>query len=368
MIIKSGSIILSALFVLFSLLFAVSVHAQDELPTEEFLEGEIVKVVSENRTDPTGDSYLYQDLEVEIYKGSLEDQTIQIVNDTVSITNPQEYKEGDKVVILYTSNLFDGEEIFYITDYVRRGGLSFLFIVFAIMAILIGGIWGATSLGGMAISFLVIFKIVLPWIVSGGNAVFVAIVGSAIIIPFTFSLSHGFKTKTWIAGLGTVLTLVITGIVAAVAVEVTHLTGFGSEEAGFLQVQLGEFVNMKGLLLAGMIISSLGILDDITISQASVVAELKEANKKYDINKLFRKGMNVGRDHIASLINTLVLVYVGASLPLLLLFINNPSPFSEVINIELIAEEIVRTLVGSMGLILAVPITTFLAAYHYRKK
>jgi len=355
------------LFLLTLSLFASSISAQTE-PKEEVLEGEVVKVVNMQKEDPLGESYLFQDVEVKIYKGSLKSETINIVNDRISITNTPEYKEGDKVLILHTQNLYDGQDVFYITDYVRRDGLLILFIMFVILAIAIGGKWGVSSLLGMAFSFLVIFKFILPQIIDGKNAVLVAIVGSAIIIPVSFSLSHGLKMKTLIASAGTVIALIATGLLAYFAVNITHLTGFSSEEAAFVQTQLEGAVSTRGLLLAGMIIASLGILDDITISQASVVSELKKANKKYGPGQLFKKGMNVGRDHIASLINTLVLVYAGASLPLLLLFVNNPSPFSEVVNIEMIADEIVRTLVGSMGLILAVPITTFLAAYYYQKK
>lgn len=342
-----------------------TIFAQEH--NEELLEGKIIGIESETKEDYLGDAYSYQVLQIEIYKGSLEGRVVEVENDAVSLVGVQEYSLEDRVVVAYAKD-FEGNDTFYVTDYVRRSGLLYLFVLFSLMAITVGGIWGLTSLIGMAFSFLVIFKVVLPQIINGESAVIAAIMGSVLIIPVTFSLSHGIKTKTWIASLGTVITLVITGVLAATAVEMTHLTGFSSEEANFLQVQLGGEINMRGLLLAGMIISSLGVLDDITISQASIVAELKKANKKYKFPKLFSRAMIVGRDHIASLINTLILVYAGASLPLLLLFINNPLPFADVVNMEIIADEIVRTLVGSMGLILAVPITTFIAATYYQDK
>ena len=167
--------------------------------------------------------------------------------------------------------------------------------------------------------------------------------------------------------MGTLIALIITGILSSVFVEAARLTGFASEEAGFLRVAR-QMINIKGLLLAGIIIGVLGILDDITISQSAIVFQLKEANKKLKFNELYKRAMNVGQDHISSMVNTLVLVYAGASLPLLLLFIDNPQPFFEVINYEIIADEIVRTLVGSIGLILAVPITTLIAALVSNKK
>lgn len=158
------------------------------------------------------------------------------------------------------------------------------------------------------------------------------------------------------------ISLIITGILAAVFIEAAKLTGFASEEAGFLQVVGEGTINIKGLLLAGIIIGVLGVLDDITISQSAIVFQLKEANRNFNSKDLYKRAMNIGKDHISSMVNTLVLVYTGASLPLLLLFVNNPYPFSQVINYEIIADEIVRTLVGSIGLVLAVPITTLIAS------
>ncbi|MDA1079727.1 MAG: YibE/F family protein [bacterium] len=335
---------------------------------DEFLEGEIVSVSNRTKTDPTGQRYIYQDLSVKIYQGSLEGEVVSVVHDAISTAEKPQYEQGDKVMLLHSQNLENDGSVFYITDHVRRDGLMVLFLLFAALAIAVGGRWGAASLLGMAFSFFVLFAFILPQLLAGRSAVLTAILGAAMIIPVTFSLSHGFKPKTLIAGIGTVFTLLLTGLLATFAVKITHLTGFGSEEAAFVQFQMDGAVQIGGLLLAGMIIASLGILDDITISQASVVAELKKANKGYGFFELFQRGMRVGRDHIASLINTLVLVYAGASLPLLLLFTNNPSPFAQIVNAEIIAEEIVRTLVASTGLILAVPVTTLLAAYWYQRK
>ena len=146
------------------------------------------------------------------------------------------------------------------------------------------------------------------------------------------------------------------------------LTGLVAEEVGFLQsIKPGQF-NFPGLLLSGMLIALLGVLDDVTVSQAAIVQQLKEANPRFSSSQLFFRAMRVGRDHIASMVNTLLLVYVGVALPLLLLFYQSPHPFSEMINYEIVSEEIVRALVGSIGLILAVPITTFLAAETIKRK
>ncbi|MFH1959616.1 MAG: YibE/F family protein, partial [Patescibacteria group bacterium] len=165
----------------------------------------------------------------------------------------------------------------------------------------------------------------------------------------------------------TFISLVITGLLAVYFVDVTHLTGFASEEAGFLQVERQGSIDIRGLLLAGIIISTLGILDDVTIGQASVVKQLKKANPKISFLELFKNGMKVGQDHISSMVNTLVLVYSGSALPLLLLFFDSQKTFVDILEFELIAEEIVRMLVGSIGLVLAAPLATIMAAYIFSK-
>ena len=309
---------------------------------------------------------LYQKLELLVLKGSLKGEVIEAESGNLPTSNLPKYKVGDGLIVAYSQDL-EGNRVFYITDYIRRNSLLWLFAIFLIISLLIGRWQGLTSLIGLAISFLVIFKFILPQIYNGADPVQIAILASLVIIPVTFLLSHGLNKKTGVAIAGTLAALILTGILANLFVNLSQLTGFASEEAGFLQAYKPGLINMKGLLLAGIIIGVLGILDDITISQAAIVDQLKKANPKLRLKELYKKAMNVGRDHIASMINTLILVYTGAALPLLLLFINNPSPFSQVINYEIIADEVVRTLVGSIGLILAVPITTLIAAWAVDK-
>jgi len=364
-------------FVFLSFPFSHSVLAQDEIEQgemmpnqqavpvehkEETLEGRVTQILEEKQIVPPGvkEPQLYQKLEILVTKGSLKDKKITIENGNLPMSNLQKYKVGDELVISYSKD-FEGNDMFYITDYVRRSALFWLFLIFVVMAVVIGRWQGATSLLGMGISFLVILKFILPKIYAGSDPVQIAILGSLVIIPATFLLSHGVNKKTVIAVVGTLIALIVTGILANAFVEATKLTGFASEEAGFLQAYKPGLINIKGLLLAGIIIGVLGVLDDITISQSAIVQQLKEANPKLKAGELYKKAMAVGKDHIASMVNTLILVYTGAALPLLLIFIDNPHPFSEIINYEIIADEVVRTLVGSIGLILAVPITTFIA-------
>jgi uncharacterized membrane protein len=190
----------------------------------------------------------------------------------------------------------------------------------------------------------------------------VVILGAVVIIAITFYLSHGLNRKTTAAVFGTLLALVLTGILASISIAATRLSGFGVEETMFLAHESAQPLNIQGLFLAGIIIGLLGILDDITVSQAAIVWQLKQAQPAMGFRELYGRAMNVGKDHIASLVNTLVLVYAGASLPLLLLFSSHAVSFGDAINYENIAEEIVRTLVASIGLMVAVPLTTLITA------
>jgi len=345
------------------LCFQTEVNAQNE---QNLLEGDVVRIIESETVVQDDFTYDIQTLEIKVTKGLYVGRTIQVENNTVSkVQNPVLYSVGDSLVIMHSID-WEGNDLFFITDFVRRGSLLILFALFVFLSILIGGVWGLASLVGMGISFAVILLYILPQIINGANPIMVAIVGSMFIIPVTFYLSHGFSKKTHVAVVGTLVALFITGMLALYFVTLTHLTGYSSEEASFLSYQQPGLINMQGLLLAGIIIGTLGILDDITISQASIVSELVLANNKMSQYEIFTRAMRVGRDHISSLINTLFLVYTGASLPLLLLFYGNNASFYDLINIELIADEVVRTLVGSMGLILAVPITTLLASYAFR--
>lgn len=355
---------------LFLLASFLKIQAQElDSPKEEHLEGAVVEVLEEKEVQVSlsEEKQLYQKLECLITKGALKGEKIILESGTLPLANLQKYQIGDSLLVSYTKD-FEGNDLFYITDRLRRKPLFWLFFLFVALAVLVAGWRGASSLLGMAFSFLIIFLFILPAILSGSEPILAAIIGSLFIIPVTFYLSHGFNKKTTVAVLGTIIALIITGVLAGIFVDLAGLTGFASEEASFLQVSGQKGVNIKGLLLAGIIIGVLGVLDDVTISQSAIVFQLKKADKKMKPSELYKRAMDVGKDHIASMVNTLVLVYTGAALPLLLLFINNPQPFSEVINYEIIADEIVRTLVGSIGIILAVPITTFMASFFRERR
>jgi len=328
---------------------------------EEQLEARVVAVVAEGTHKVAGQDQFWQQLRLLVTKGSLSQKIISLTTGQAPLSNLPHYRRGDKLLIRYEKDA-QGQPHFYVLDYVRRSALIWLFIIFAAAVLLVARWRGLGSMLGMAASGGVIFSFLLPRLAAGMNPILAAIISALVIIPLTFYTSHGFNRKTNVAIAGTLAALVITGLLAVAFVDAARLTGLGSEEANNFLIVHGGGVNMRSLLLAGILVGILGVLDDITVAQAAVVQQLKKANPNLKPSDLYWRAMSVGQDHIASMVNTLILVYVGASLPLLLLFLRDPHPISQIINYEIVAAEIVRTLVGSLGLILAVPITTLLAA------
>jgi uncharacterized membrane protein len=310
-----------------------------------------------------GAQQLYQKLELEL--STPDHKKITIENGNQPLANIVKYSVNDRVLVNLTTNLDNSQE-YVIVDFVRKDSLILLSVIFVILLVLIAKWKGLSSILGMIFTFFVVFVFILPHILSGDNPVLIAIIGSLVIIPVSFYLAHGLNKKTTVAIIGSIITLIIITILGSIFIKLGHLTGFSSEEAGMLSI--GQIsLNMKGILLAGIVVGALGVLDDITISQAAIVDELSNTAKLIKVKDLYSRSMVIGKDHITSMVNTLVLAYAGASLPLLLIFVNNPHPFGEIVSYEMIAEEIIRTLVGSIGLILAVPITTFIAANWYKK-
>lgn len=276
-------------------------------------------------------------------------------------------QEGDGVIV---ASVDQDQEVppgqppppkYFFVDFDRRLPLLWLGIAFSVVVMALSRWRGLAALAGLVISLAVLVNFVLPAILGGSDPLAVAIVGGAVIMFSALYLAHGFNAATTTAVLGTLAALFLTGLLALLFVEISIFTGAGSEEAAFLQVTQQQ-VNLQGLLLASIIIGTLGVLDDVTVTQAAVVWELQKANPDYGVANLYRAAIRIGRDHIASTVNTLVLAYAGASLPLLILFSSSNRALSEVINTETVAEEVVRTLVGSIGLVASVPITTGLAA------
>ncbi len=267
---------------------------------------------------------------------------------------------GDAILVDIVDNPDGSVQVFFY-DFERSTPLLLLTLLF-VAAILVLGRWrGAGALAGLAASLFVIVMFVLPAILAGSNAVAVALVAAGAIAFIALFLAHGFNLATAAALLSSIVSLSVTALLAWVFVGASKLTGLADESVGFLDA-LGTDINPQGLLLAGVVIGSLGVLDDVTVTQVSAVWELKRARPDADMADLYRRAVRIGRDHISSTVNTLFLAYAGAALPLLLLFQEAGQSISSVAAREVVAVEIVRALVGSVGLVASVPISTGLAA------
>lgn len=270
-------------------------------------------------------------------------------------------EEGDRIVVGRSLDP-EGNSIYYFSDYERRVPLVALAVLFAVIVVVVARLKGVAAMGGVAISFAILVLFVLPALLEGSSPLLVAVVGSAAMMFVLLYLAHGVNAMTTTALLGTLASLSLTGILGAAFVGAGRLVNLASEETTFLQLVASQ-VDLQGLLLGSIIIGSLGVLNDVTVTQASAVWQLRVANPRMAPAGLYRSAMRIGRDHIASAIDTLVLAYAGAALPLLLLFTLASRPVVDVITGSLVAEEIVRTLVGAIGLVASVPITTGLAAF-----
>jgi uncharacterized membrane protein len=246
-------------------------------------------------------------------------------------------------------------------DFERRKPMLILAALFALVVVVFARWRGVLSLVGLGISLVIVLLFVVPAILDGKSALLVAVVGSVAVAYTTIPLAHGWGPKSLSALLGSVASLMLTALLAVLFTNLTHLTGLSSEEAIYLQIGAAN-VSLQGLLLAGMVIGALGVLDDVTISQASTVMALRRANPALPFRHLSGLALDVGRDHVSATVNTLVLAYVGAALPILVLFSAADLGVGNALNFEVVAKEVVATLVGSIGLIAAVPITTALTA------
>ncbi len=322
----------------------------------------VVEQVENLTSSGEDENPLRQRVGLRLLEGELADQRMEIIHgEMVSLSEEQLVKVGDTVV---TMRIASGD--YLIIDFYRIPQIRNLLIVFFVFVVIFAGRKGLGSLVGMMISLVVIVKFMVPSILSGSDPLMVSLSGALLILVATLYLAHGFSRQTTVSLVSTLVVLLMVGVFSWVAVETSRLTGMGSDDAAGLRIGATEVINLKGLLLGSMIIGVIGVLDDITTAQVAAVFELKKANKQLSFKELWRRGRNIGTEHIASLVNTLVMAYAGAAMPVFIFLVLNPSnePFWMMFNSELISEEIVRTLTGSMGLVLAVPITTLLAAWY----
>lgn len=343
---------------------ALNIWLQPQPPSqagESILEARVVAVLEEGVVAEMGTERPYQMVEVEGLQGEWTGERFVLDYGRTVIAAPgTALAVGDRVMVSLLQG-GDGSLRAYFVDFVRTPALLWLLGLFVLASILLSGWKGVRSMASMIFSFAVIVFFILPNILAGHNPVVVSTAGAFVILAVTLYVVYGWTLKTHAAVFGVLTALTITGLLAYTFINLTHLTGFGSEEAIFLSQQATAAIDLRGLVLSSILIGALGVLDDLVITQASAVFELYLANPSLAFAQLYRRAMRIGQDHVAATVNTLVLAYTGAALPLLLLVTQGGERFGTFINREFVTEEIVRTLVGSLGLIAAVPLTTGLA-------
>jgi len=361
--------LLTALFLLPNLVFAQEVD-DDAKPSEEItFQAKVLEVIRESSvTREDGSVAKQQNVRLIGLEGHWEDKEFVYEGiGPVDVFSNVLVKHGDKVLVSAAKDV-DGNEVFYITDFVRTGWIYFLALIFVFLIIFIGRMRGIKSLLSLIATFVIILGVMLPMILAGKNPLWVSLFGAMLILLAIVYITWGINRQAHIAMISISISLSITSLISILFSYLARLSGT-TEEASFLINITKTPIDFQGLLLAGIVIGTLGVLDDVVISQISTVEELLKVNKKLTIKEVYKRGMKVGIDHISSMTNTLFLAYAGASLPLLLLFkLSSDTSFTEILNHEIIATEIIRTLTGSVGILLAVPISTFIAAYYYKQR
>lgn len=361
----------------FLLLIGVTTYTfldQAQLPGDGFAtfgadtaRAEVAQIIEEGEVQLGESAQTYQIARINILEGAYEGIQMEIdYGKRQARSDDYLLKPGDKIIVTI-SKTPDNIVNAYFVDYVRTTPILWLTLAFAAAIVLISQWKGIRALLSMAFSLYVIVGYIIPHILAGDDPLAVSVAGSIILLAVTLYLTYGWRLKTHAAVISMVLVLLITGGLAAIFTTFAKLNGSGDENVMFL-MQLSETpINLRGLFLGGLIIGALGVLDDLVTTQASAVFELHHANPSLGFRGLYAAAMRIGQDHVAATVNTLVLAYAGASLPMLLMFSLARGDYGYIVNFSFIAEEIARTLVGSLGLIAAVPITTAIAIFFTQR-
>jgi uncharacterized membrane protein len=338
-----------------------NVSSQSTLGSGTYL-AQVVAITDEGKVTLGDHEQLYQTMMVKVQqKGDYNGQEFSVTYGKNQLRSDENrFKVGDKVYIMIGQGP-DGSLKANYTDYDRSKVLLALLIVFMLSVLIMGRWKGLGSLVSLAFSMFIILTYIIPHVLMGEDPVTVSLIGSGILLGVSLYMTYGWNLKTHSSVISMVLTLLITGGLTALFVDLAHLTGYGDENALYLIQMSSNQINPQGLLLGGMIIGTLGILDDLVTSQSAAVVEIHGANPSLNMRETFLRAIHIGQDHVAATVNTLVLSYTGASLPLLLVFTLAQGSYQYLINSEMLSEEIVRTLVGSLGLVFAVPISTLIA-------
>lgn len=273
---------------------------------------------------------------------------------------------GDEIIV--SENILqNGQKTYFFYDFYRINFLIAFIVIFFVLILAVAGFKGLGSIAGMIISLATILLYIVPSILKGQDPLTVTLIGSTFIIIVSTYLAHGISKKTTIALFSTLISLLLAGFFAILALRFGNIAGLGNENYSNLLVGPTSNINIQGLFLSAIIIGTLGALNDVTTTQAATIEEFKKTNPRLKFEILFEKGLIVGREHIASLINTLILAYVGSALAVFIFFVLNPAhlPYWIILNNEIIADELVKIIAGSIGLLMSVPIVTLIASLVY---
>lgn len=346
-------------------MFAQAETGAPPVQQDEFFRAKVVTVIQESEKTEFGQTDIVQYIKVKILEGTEKNKEIEFSYQIGEDKKDRKLHDGQKIVLgrSFTSS----EQPYYVSDIYRLNAIWFIFGFFFLLTLVLARIQGFRAFLGLILSFVIISFFIVPLILKGWNPLWVCLLGAIGISSVTLYIAHGFHVRTSIAFVSMLLTLGCAAILSYLFVISSKLFGLGTEEAFFLQTAPEVVINLRGLLLGGILVGTLGVLDDITTAQAATVEQIHKANSSLGFSELYLRGTSVGKEHIVSLVNTLVLAYTGASFPLVLLFSLYKKPMWTTLNSEMIAEEIIRMLVGSIALMIAVPITTFLAAYIFSR-
>ncbi|MBP9836546.1 MAG: YibE/F family protein [Candidatus Pacebacteria bacterium] len=330
---------------------------------QEIVKAEVIEVVKEYERDITGTgaSTTVQELRIQLKDGDKAGEVVALENDLVVL------EKGDEIFVNRIV-MIDGTEYFSFKDVERRAPLVFIILIFFALIIWLSGFQGLRAIFSLGLSIAAVIFLLVPALLAGYSPAWSSLAIAGVILSATLFLTHGFKPRVVITFFGTFTAVFITCFMAWIWTEWMRFTGFSNDASVYLNFATSGQLDLAGLLLGSIIIGLLGVLDDVCITQASVVQQLRNANPNFGFKDLYSRAIQVGRDHVGSLVNTLALAYVGAALPMILLFAHSESSILILINQEVIASEILRIVVGSIGLVLAVPLTTLMAAWYFKDK
>ena len=359
-------VLFSRFFVLVTLLtFTPSlIHAQTvHQDVKETVKATVLEVVSEEEREVTGTdtTTTVQEVRVLLEEGEKKGEVVSMTAEVVHLD------VGDDIFINRVVTI-NGDEYVTFAAHERRPILIGMFAVFVGMLLFISRWQGVRALASLAVSIGAIIFLLVPALLAGYNPALTTLGIAAVIMAFALFGTHGFTARSFISYVGTMSAVLITCVISYLSVRSMHLTGFSDDASVYLNFATNGSLDLASLLLGGIIIGILGVLDDVAVTQASVVEQLKAANASFGFSDLYSRAIAVGRDHIGSIVNTLALAYVGVSLPLILLYAKTHSDLSLVFNQEVVAAELTRIIVGSIGLIIAVPATTAAAAWYYKNR